>query len=191
MSAPLAFLVVVLVIAATPFLITYVTFRATEAENSQRRAPVGSLPKNANFPVAIRLVFLVIGVLLLILSAKVGYALVADCASAYEVFQLMVLALCSLFALSFALPPQHFTTIALALTLTFTVLTMSTYLWRFGGYWRWCIVVLVVVLPFLIVKAIRKSRSAKDSSNNAEGFDSMSSDSCGVGDGGGCSGGGD
>lgn len=187
MHALFVFLAFVLLVAATPFLIAYIVVRATEKE----AALVGPASEKAHLPVMLRLFFSLVGILMSILSVKLGYVLVKDGATAYEVFNLAILALASVFAMSFALPLQHLATVVVSVTVAFSVLTMSTYLWRFGGFWRWGIVVLVASLPFLIYMAIRKNHKPRNSSTSADGLDTGEFDSYSVSNGGDCGGGGD
>lgn len=158
MLALLKLLALFLVIAAIPFLITYAVVRVTKVENSRKGASESTKSGAADFPVAIRLLFLVLGIVSLYFGANVAYALFANGASTEEIYPLIILTLCSMCAFSVGLPKRYRSTNILALNLGCTTLILAGPLWHTGELGRWGFLALAVVLPMLITIAIANRR---------------------------------
>lgn len=154
MLALLELLALFLVIAAIPFLITYAVVRVTKAENSRKETSESMKPSTADFPIAIRLLFLVLGIVPLYLGVNVAYALFANGASTEEIYPLIILTLCSMCAFSVALPKRYRSTNILALNLSCTTLILAGPLWHTGELGRWGFLALAVGLPMLITITI-------------------------------------
>ena len=70
------------------------------------------------------------------------------------------------------------------LTLILSVLTISATLWKYGGIWRWGILVLVVTLAAILINGRRSKARQGKSEGSAGGFDSIEPESLSVSDGG-------